>query len=229
MKDLSGKIFGNNTVLKISNNRSKDGRILWICRCVCGKIRELRSDTVKGGRKCSSCSKINNIIGYRYGSGVVIALHSKTKYGVRWELKCDCGNKYYAISSNLNNKSTKSCGCYRSKKSANICQERRGENHHWYNHQLTKMDRLREREGMHYFRTEVFKRDNYTCVVCEKRGGDLIAHHLNGYHWCIEGREDIKNGVCVCDNCHNLFHYKYGRKNNTMFQFIEFMESTRWQ
>jgi len=56
------------------------------------------------------------------------------------------------------------------------------------------------------FREEVFKRDNYTCVVCKAKGVKLDAHHI------IERREFkaphefggyyIQNGASLCSDCH---------------------------
>jgi len=67
----------------------------------------------------------------------------------------------------------------------------------------------------------VFERDNYTCQNCgEKKYGDLNAHHLDGYNWCISRRIDVTNGVTLCTDCHKEFHHNYGYGNNTEEQFI---------
>lgn len=96
-----------------------------------------------------------------------------------------------------------------------------------YNPNLTDEERSMRRlylrgESMIKFREGVFKRDNYTCQICKKRGNKLNAHHLNGYHWFLEGRYDVNNGVTLCENCHKKFHDKYGKKDNTLKQFMEF-------
>ncbi|PJH64295.1 HNH endonuclease, partial [Salmonella enterica] len=82
-------------------------------------------------------------------------------------------------------------------------------------------------ENMRVFRRKVYERDEYTCVVCgdksrKKHGLKLNAHHLNGHHWYKEGRFDSDNGVTLCSSCHDNFHEKYGKKNNTKEQFEEF-------
>jgi hypothetical protein len=75
----------------------------------------------------------------------------------------------------------------------------------------------------------VFKRDNYTCQLCDKRGVYLEAHHLEGLARLVEKflKEysnfntikdkwillklavsykpfwNIKNGITLCKHCHN--------------------------
>lgn len=106
-------------------------------------------------------------------------------------------------------------------------EKRKGAGNPSYNPNLTDEERSTRRlylrgESMIKFREGVFKRDNYTCQICKKHGGKLNAHHLNGYHWFIEGRYDTENGVTLCEKCHLKFHDKYGKKDNTAKQFQEF-------
>ena len=69
--------------------------------------------------------------------------------------------------------------------------------------------------------SKVKKRDNKKCVVCGN-SKNLNAHHLNGYHWDIENRNNIDNGVTLCETCHHGFHDIYGWGGNTKEQFEEF-------
>jgi hypothetical protein len=79
-------------------------------------------------------------------------------------------------------------------------------------------------EGYGVWRKEVYERDNYTCQVCSSNaGGTLEAHHKDGYNWCVERRLDVSNGITCCETCHNDFHNKYGRGNNTEKQFEEYI------
>ena len=101
----------------------------------------------------------------------------------------------------------------------------RGENNPNYNPNLTDEDREERRNLLKNkeWRNKVFERDNYICKCCGKKGGSLNAHHLNGYHWDKEHRFDVSNGVTLCDKCHKNFHDIYGRKNNTLEQFEEYL------
>lgn len=55
--DLSGKRFNSLLVIERAKNTSKWG-VLWLCRCDCGSIVELRGDHLKQGQKtCQGCAK----------------------------------------------------------------------------------------------------------------------------------------------------------------------------
>lgn len=78
------------------------------------------------------------------------------------------------------------------------------------------------------WRIAVFKRDNFTCQKCGKKGGNLEAHHLvsfaellRKYH--ITSREKAEKcnelwklelGITFCKNCHNFT--KNGRPKKTI-------------
>lgn len=69
----------------------------------------------------------------------------------------------------------------------------------------------------------VFKKDNYTCLKCGKKGGKLNAHHIENFSTCKEKRTDINNGATLCKDHHTEFHKIYSKKNNTRDQLIEFL------
>lgn len=73
----------------------------------------------------------------------------------------------------------------------------------------------------------VMKRDDYTCKICGKRGGNLAAHHINGFNWDTENRFNPENGITLCETCHRGFHAKYGYGNNTSKQFDEYANQNR--
>lgn len=106
----------------------------------------------------------------------------------------------------------------------------RGENHPMYDFTISKEEReiRRNFDGYAHWRREVYKRDNYTCQICgDNKGGNLNAHHIDGYNWCKERRTAIDNGVTLCDICHDKFHRIYGFGNNTKEQYNEFSSKSR--
>lgn len=103
-----------------------------------------------------------------------------------------------------------------------------GEGHWKWNPELTEEDReaSRSRHSIpEYVRwvKEVRKKDDFTCQKCYKRGGHLNVHHKDGWNWCEARRYDITNGATLCKECHDDFHNKYGRGNNTEDQFKEWL------
>ena len=56
------------------------------------------------------------------------------------------------------------------------------------------------------WRQAVFKRDDFTCQTCGKRGVKLNAHHKKSYADYPEQRFDISNGITLCEACHKQLH-----------------------
>lgn len=71
---------------------------------------------------------------------------------------------------------------------------------------------------------------DFTCIVCNKRGVKLNAHHMNGWTSHIEDRYSIDNLVCLCHGCHRAYHTIYGngvKEPNTKEQFLEFLRKAK--
>ncbi len=53
------------------------------------------------------------------------------------------------------------------------------------------------------WRTQVFERDNYTCVWCgNKESGNLNADHIQPFAYYPELRFELSNGRTLCVPCH---------------------------
>jgi hypothetical protein len=62
--------------------------------------------------------------------------------------------------------------------------------------------RARNRIKIRIWRDKIFKRDNYTCQICKKRGGILNADHILPWALFPKQRFTLKNGRTLCINCH---------------------------
>jgi 5-methylcytosine-specific restriction endonuclease McrA len=61
------------------------------------------------------------------------------------------------------------------------------------------------------WRAAVYRRDDFTCQRCRKRGGhDLHAHHVKGWTRYPALRFDVSNGMTLCNPCHVAWHQEHG-------------------
>lgn len=217
---MTGMKFGDWTVLE-ENGKNKWNEWMWLCRCSCDREfttlgRDLRTGKSTRCRKCSATginnSKWADITGKYYGKLIVLGYNSNTS---KWECRCGCSRIIHTRAGDLNSGNTQSC---------NSC-IRKGENSPRWNSNLTNEDRQDRRliQGYNDWVQEVFEKDRHTCQHCgDNKGGNLTAHHLEGYDNFPELRTALENGTTLCENCHKDFHHQYGYGGNTEKQFKEF-------
>jgi len=58
------------------------------------------------------------------------------------------------------------------------------------------------------WRREVFVRDSFICQKCNKRGGELHAHHIKLFSNYPKLRFNLNNGITFCKTCHRKKHSK---------------------
>lgn len=110
----------------------------------------------------------------------------------------------------------------------NLKERQLGELNHNYNPKLTDEDREnRHSSPKHHKWAKLVKvRDNYTCMHCNARGGNLNSHHIEAFSSNKESRYDVDNGITLCATCHNTFHNVYGRKGDTtQEQLTEYLKT----
>ena len=114
--------FGKWTVIAPSLKRTKNGAILWLCKCDCGIERLVTTGHLRhGNSKSCGCSKIeagekriHDLTNKRYGRLIVIKRAKKRltpHRGYYWLCKCDCGKIKTIRSCSLVTGSQQSCGC----------------------------------------------------------------------------------------------------------------------
>lgn len=110
-KDLTGQQFGEWKALNYLGNYT------WKCQCSCGNIKNVTSYELTHG-KSTNCGhkRKEDLTGRRFSRLVPIRYLGNT----RWECQCDCGNKTIVNAGNIISGSTKSCGCLKDIKEANI-------------------------------------------------------------------------------------------------------------
>ncbi len=99
----------------------------------------------------------------------------------------------------------------------------KGEKSHFWKGGITPLNiKIRELREYKNWIKAVFKRDGYTCQNCGRKVVELNAHHLKPFYkirdenriktvkQAIKCNElwDIKNGVSLCETCHNILGEK---------------------
>lgn len=144
-------------------------------RCECGGIRS------KGSTVCRQCDSLNN-----RGPN-----HHSWKGG---KPKCEVCSKQLSV--------------YKISRKTLLCQkcfniEFRGSKH--WNWKGGCGQRPMNTEAYKNWRTSVFKRDDFTCQDCKKRGGKLNAHHIVRWADVLELRYETGNGRTLCEACHRNY------------------------
>lgn len=167
-----------------------------------------------------------DLVGTQYDYITVLTCTPETgRGGYEWKCRCICGKSLVLSTQQIRARSPKSCGC----QTRNIISESKlGPNNPNWKGGISKRQQT---EGKTW-RRKVYKRDNWTCQICQarsKRGKhvDLNAHHLDAFHWNTEKRDQLNNGITLCVDCHYEFHFKYGNQNNTKNEFIKFCQQKK--
>lgn len=120
-KDLTGQTFGRLTVLNPTDQRAKNGGVIWECACICGNICHKSANYLKNKNNntrscgCLAKEKETAIKGQKFGKLTVLELikSDPNKSKRLWKCLCDCGKEYICKEDRLANGHTKSCGCYK--------------------------------------------------------------------------------------------------------------------
>jgi hypothetical protein len=126
--DLTGQKFGKLTATKnIGKNNS--GRISWLCKCACGREKQVSSTSLrKGLTKSCGCIKredpsplLEDLTGKKFNMLTVLKKTEKRKSKggktlTYWHCRCECGKEKSVNANTLKRGRVKSCGCHGRKK-----------------------------------------------------------------------------------------------------------------
>ncbi len=109
--DLTGQVYGSWSV--ITSTKTKG---VWLCRCVCGTQKEVKSYNLQNGlsKNCGCARRLPDFTGRTFGRWTV--LHKiQSRPGPRdfWLCRCSCGTEKEVYGIDLRRGKSVSCGCYR--------------------------------------------------------------------------------------------------------------------
>ena len=127
--DLTGKHFGDLTVIGKSEKATANRGVWWKCQCSCGNACEILGTLLVMGRKthcgCKTVKKqpISDITGQKFGR--LTALYPTdgrtAKGSVLWHCRCSCGNEVDVSYNDLLYTNVKSCGCQKKEHDKALC------------------------------------------------------------------------------------------------------------
>ena len=215
--DIAGRTFGELRAVRLLPEKAVWGGPLWEFVCSCGTVvRASLYNVVNGNtRSCGHLrlgAKSRDLSGRVFGWWTVLTreVDPRGTQGYRWICQCRCGKEQLISGARLESKVTTCCrNCRWKKKRAP-----HGRAHHCYNPRLTSEDRRRRdvQEGWRWAhaRRQTFARDDFTCVYCGARGGELRAHHVYPWKDYRALRYKVENLVTLCQACHAEFHAACG-------------------
>ena len=113
--DLTGKRFGKLIALRPAS-KAANGSIKWLCRCDCGKVKEIRGDRLRNGEtKSCGCTQFKkyDLTGQKINHLLVLERIGSDKHGkALYKCQCDCGNVKTITAGDLKSGRVVSCGCY---------------------------------------------------------------------------------------------------------------------
>lgn len=230
-KDIfPGLQIHNFTVLEIDKNSGGNGKhYYWFVKCNCGNVIKKRSRCIRiGSIKCNKCFSGENLVGKTFGGklGKILVIdfygydYRYNRKRSLWKYKClQCGKIKIETGDVIKRGDISTCG--------DINCIPTGINHPKYN---PNSKYLYSRKGQRHrdWSKNIFIRDNYKCVICGSKN-KIQAHHLNGWNWDDKNHFNINNGITLCSHkpngCHTKFHKQYGSGNNTIEQFLEYIQN----
>lgn len=192
--NLVGEKFGRLEVIADAGN-NEYGEAMWLCRCDCGNVKIIYRGNLR-----------NN--------------HTKS---------CGCLQKELISKLNKDKKFSEETKQKMSKPRTKEHKQKMSESHkglnigplngNWKGGITSENKCIRDSFEMKEWRQKVFKRDDYTCQICGKKGSiELHPHHIypfSMYEWL---RFELWNGITLCKKCHGL---TFGKEIKTAKMFFD--------
>lgn len=129
-------------------------------------------------------------------------------------IKCAiCNSDFLVFQSNKNRAVVCSWEC----RSKLVKNRQAGDKSHLWKGGLTDKNMLiRNSADYKKWRSSVFERDNFTCQICNQRGGRLVADHIFPFSLYPLLRLELSNGRTLCWDCHSKLPTTGANLVNTM-------------
>ncbi len=201
--DITGKQFGSLTVLSAYQKNTRN-EIVWMCKCVCGNTVINTGSHIRSGYvKSCGCSRL----GHGNATGMRHSDETKAKMSERVSREWATGLRHPCLGKKLSIEQKEL-----------LSKIRRGSNNPaWIDGRTKLTSQVRRCFKTKEWRTAIMLRDNWTCALCNRRGGYLEVDHYPDEFSKIWSQEkivsveqaiacerfwDTRNGRTLCKECH---------------------------
>ena len=229
-------IIGNkyNQLMVIGiNGRNNQKQQLYLCKCDCGNTVSIsKYKLINNVNKSCGCllkeiqTKYSDLIGQRFGKLIVIeklGSIAENRSDIYWKCHCDCGNDTQVTTGNLIHGHIKGCGCG---KIELIREYRKSQGKNPDVPIKTERELLRGIMHKTGLNKSIFVRDNYTCQLCNAKGGKLHIHHIIPVHINESLTLEPKNLITLCNSCHISKAHEGNTKTVNIFLQQQFASKT---
>lgn len=221
-QDLTGNKYGYLTVIKRLPNKNK--KTMWLCRCDCGKEKEVEAYDLKKYPNIScGCKKdfgLVDLTGKRFGRIFVVSRSENNGKKTMWNCLCDCGNKKKIYGKSLKDGLVVSCGCFH-KEIIKTINKTHGDTG-------TKLHRAWQNMRARCYRKSSREYENYGgrgITVCE----EWMESYENFKEWALSSgydenltldREDVNGNYCP-ENCRWITNKEQqnNKRNNVLYEY----------
>lgn len=113
--DKTGQRFGKLVVVEKCNKRTNQGNVIWLCKCDCGRSKNIISSSLRyGGTQSCGCllgKKSKDLTNRRFSRLTAIKIAGNKCKENLWLCNCDCGGVKVVHTSKLLGHKVNSCGC----------------------------------------------------------------------------------------------------------------------
>lgn len=199
--DLIEQKFGRLTVIQATNERSKDGEIVWLCQCECGSFKKVKTSKLTNGSVCScGCLVTENA----KKQLKVLNEYQRGELHPSWQGKAEI-KEWLAKSVQLWKQDILKYYDY----TCDITGQRGG-----------KLN-VHHLKGLNIIIDEAHVKNN---IVFKDLVIDYTQEELDIILDYVKKQHTLEEGIVLCEEVHRLFHKNYGYGDNTKEQYLEFKQ-----